>query len=492
MTDNVLRPYTQADVKRLRGRTKVIHSLAGNGAWRLRVLLHRAEPTRALGAMTGNQAVQMVKAGLLAIYASGWQVAADANTSGQTYPDQSLYAVDSVPALVRRINNALLRAEQIDALDDDKDLSKPYKHWLAPIVADAEAGFGGPLNAYELVKALIEAGAAGIHLEDQLSSAKKCGHLGGKVLVPTSQAIQNLVAARLAADVLEVPTVIIARTDALSAELITSDIDERDQPFIARRCHPADGAMEPVRTSEGFYRLTGDPMERCVARGLAYAPYADLLWFETSEPNLAQARAFADRIRAKFPGKKLAYNCSPSFAWSKKLSASEIASFQDELGKMGYAFQFVTLAGWHAVSHSTFDLAYDYNRRGMAAYASFQDHEFESQVEGYTAVKHQREAGTSYFDAVAQAISGGTSSTLAMHGSTEASQFAEHMSPDGIGSGHAPAQEEAGSPRAGDPGAQANGEPEADAVRAAPLAGPVQHLAATSSQADGEPGAGSC
>jgi len=421
--DDIKRPYTPADVKRLQGRTRIVHSLAENGAGRLRAMMVN-QSVRALGAQTGNQAVQMVKAGLKAIYASGWQVAADANTSGQTYPDQSLYPVDSVPTLVRRINNALLRAEQIDAMEEaDGQRSENHRHWLAPIVADAEAGFGGHLNTYELVKALIEAGAAGIHLEDQLSSAKKCGHLNGKVLIPTSQAINNLVAARLAADVLEVPTVIIARTDALSAQLITSDIDERDRQFVA----------PTSRTSEGFYHLTGDPMQRTIARGLAYAPYADLLWFETSTPDLAQAKQFAEAIHAQFPGKQLAFNCSPSFKWRKHLTDDQIASFQDDLHAMGYVFLFVTLAGWHANASSVFELALDYHQRGMGAYVKLQDREFTLEQAGYTAVKHQREAGTSYFDAIVSVITGGTSSTLAMKGSTEAEQFSEHATPYGVG-----------------------------------------------------------
>jgi isocitrate lyase len=371
-------------------------------------------------------AVQQVKAGLEAIYCSGWQVAADANNAGHTYPDQSLYPADSVPTLVRRINNAMLRAEQIDTLDDDGDLKKPYKHWMAPIVADAEAGFGGPLNAYELVKALVEAGAAGIHLEDQLASAKKCGHLGGKVLVPTKQFIQTLIAARLACDVLEVPTVIIARTDALSAQLITSDVDTQND---WKYCEHNKG-----RTSEGFYYLGGDPMERTIARGLAYAPYADVLWFETSEPDMHQAWRFADAIRGKFPGKMLAYNCSPSFNWKKKLSDVDIARFQDELGKMGYKFQFVTLAGFHALSHGMFKLAHSYKDAGMTAYAELQEQEFASEKDGYTATRHQREVGTGYFDTIAQIVSGGTASTLALEGSTETAQFTEHGAVDEVGS----------------------------------------------------------
>jgi isocitrate lyase len=441
----IVRPYTPADVKRLQGRTKVKHTLAENGAIRLRTLLSQLPYVKALGAQTGNQAVQQVKAGLKAIYCSGWQVAADANTSGQTYPDQSLYPVDSVPALVERINNALLRAEQIDALDDEDELvspgpnKKPFVQWMAPIVADAEAGFGGPLNVFELTKALIEAGAAAIHLEDQLSSAKKCGHLGGKVLVPMRQHIQALIAARLAADVMEVPTVIIARTDALSADLLTTDIDPRDAPYISMDLEMNGDGTEvkvPIRTPEGFYRLTGDPMERTIARGLAYAPYADMLWFETSEPDVEQAKRFAAAIHAKFPGKMLAYNCSPSFNWKKKLNEQQIASFQDDLGAIGYRFQFITLAGFHAISHSMYELAYHYKNSGMPAYARLQEQEFVWEAAGYTATKHQREVGTGYFDAVAQAISSGKSSTLALAGSTEAAQFVEHTDERAVGSGH--------------------------------------------------------
>lgn len=420
--DQPLRPYTWAEVKRLQGRTKVKHTLAEDGAIRLRALMRQGY-VRALGAQTGNQAVQMVKAGLKAIYCSGWQTAADANTSGHTYPDQSLYPVDSVPALVKRINNALLRAEQIEHYEN-KDV--PYTHWMAPIVADAEAGFGGPLNVYELVKHMIEAGAAGIHLEDQLSSAKKCGHLGGKVLIPTQQHIQGLIAARLAADVCEVPTVIIARTDALGAQLITNDADPADYEFISES-----------RTTEGFFRLCGDPMERTIARGLAYAPYSDMLWFETSEPDMQQARDFAEAIREKFPGKMLAYNCSPSFNWKKKLSDEDIARFQDELGAMGYTFQFITLAGFHSLAHGMFSLAKAYSMAGMTAYANLQAEEFMLEAEGYTATKHQREVGTGYFDAVANTITSGQSSTLAMKGSTESEQFTHGE----VGSDHVPAPE---------------------------------------------------
>lgn len=406
--EGVVRPYTEADVKRLRGKTRVEHTLARLGAERLWELMTSEAYVPALGAQTGNQAVQQVKAGLQAIYVSGWQVAADANLSGNTYPDQSLYPANSVPSLVRRINQALLRAEQIDVHEN----GDTNTHWLAPILADAEAGFGGPLNAFELMKAMIEAGAGAVHFEDQLASEKKCGHMGGKVLVPTSQFVRTLTAARLAADVMDVPTVIVARTDALSAQLITSDIDEGDCPFI-------DG----TRTPEGFYRLQGDPMDRAVARGLAYAPLADVLWFETSEPDVAQAEQFATRIHDKYPGKLLAYNCSPSFNWKKKLNAVEIGKFQERLGAMGYAFQFVTLAGFHALSLSMFKLAHLYSLCGMTAYADLQEEEFAQEENGYTATRHQREVGTGYFDAVAEVISGGKSSTLALEDSTESHQF---------------------------------------------------------------------
>jgi isocitrate lyase len=380
--------------------------LAQRGARRLWQLLKGQPMVPALGALTGGQAVQMVRAGLQAIYCSGWQVAADANLSGQTYPDQSLYPVDSVPALVRRINAALLRADQVDCSEGGAT-----RDWLAPIIADAEAGFGGPLNAFELMKALIEAGASGVHFEDQLSSEKKCGHLGGKVLVPTGQFIRTLVAARLAADVLDVPTVLVARSDADSATLLTSDVDERDRPFLTSE-----------RTPEGFFRIRGG--QPCaVARALAYAPYADMLWCETSTPDLAQARAFAEAVLARHPGKLLAYNCSPSFNWRKNLADHEIASFQRELGAMGYAFQFITLAGFHALNHGMFELARAYREEGMTAYARLQDAEFEAERQGYTAVRHQREVGTGYFDAVAEAVSGDGVSTLALTGSTETAQF---------------------------------------------------------------------
>lgn len=414
----IIRPYNMQDIWRLQGKTKVEHTLAKRGAGRLRGMLQRVSYTAALGAMTGNQAVQMVKAGLTSVYCSGWQVAADANTDGHTYPDQSLYSADGVPTLVKRINNALLRAEQIDCLEGKDDTQ-----WMVPIVADAEAGFGGPLNAFELMKAMIEAGAAGVHFEDQLSSAKKCGHLAGKVLVPPNQFIQTLIAARLASDVLDVPTVIIARTDADSANLLTSDIDPLDEQFIDR---------SKRRTTEGFYHLKGEPMDRCVARALAYAPYADALWMETSHPDIAQAQEFARRVHERFPGKSLFYNCSPSFAWSKNLDKETIAVFQRSLASFGYTYQFITLAGWHLISHGAFDMSHDYKNRGMAAYVELQDKEFQTMSIGYTAVKHQREAATSYFDAVAQAISGGTSSTLALQGSTESVQFTEHGHDDGV------------------------------------------------------------
>jgi isocitrate lyase len=400
------RPYTMDDAERLRGRFHVEHTIARLGAERLWKLLGSDSYVAALGAITGAQAVQMVKAGLQAIYLSGWQVAADGNLAGQTYPDQSLYPVTSAPALARRLNNALLRADQIESAE-----GKNGTYWLAPIVADAEAGFGGPLNAYELMKAMIEAGAAGVHFEDQLSSEKKCGHLGGKVLVPTGHFIRTLAAARLAADVLDVPTILVARTDALSAKLLTSDVDERDREFLTGE-----------RTSEGFFRIR-DGLESAIARGLAYAPYADLIWFETSTPDLDEAAAFAEAIHARFPGKLLAYNCSPSFNWKKHLDDEQIASFQDKLGEMGYRFQFVTLAGFHAVCASMFDLAQGYAREGMSSYVRLQEQEFALEEHGYTATKHQREVGAGYFDAVLEAISGGESSTLALRGSTEEAQF---------------------------------------------------------------------
>jgi isocitrate lyase len=402
----VERPYTTEDVERLRGRFHVEHTIAELGAERLWDLLHSEDFVPALGALTGAQAVQMVKAGLPAIYVSGWQVAADANLSGHTYPDQSLYPANSAPALVKRINSALLRADQIDSAE-----GKNGTYWLAPIVADAEAGFGGPLNAFEIMKAFIEAGAAGVHFEDQLSSEKKCGHLGGKVLVPTSQFVRTLVSARLAADVLGVPTVLFARTDALSATLLTSDVDERDREFLTGE-----------RTPEGFFHVTPG-IEAPIARALAYAPYADVLWCETSTPDLDEAAAFAEAVHAQYPGKLLAYNCSPSCNWKKHLDDQTIASFQRELADMGYRFQFVTLAGFHAVCASMFDLARGYAADGMTAYVRLQEQEFAAEEFGYTATRHQREVGAGYFDAVLEAVSGGESSTLALRGSTEEAQF---------------------------------------------------------------------
>jgi isocitrate lyase len=403
----VHRSYTADEVARLRGRFAIEHSIARLGAERLWQLLRSEEHVAALGAMTGGQAVQMVRAGLQAIYLSGWQVAADANSAGETYPDQSLYPADSVPAVVRRLNNALLRADQIDWSEGRDDT-----FWLAPIVADAEAGFGGALNAFELMKAMIEAGAAGVHFEDQLAAEKKCGHLGGKVLVPTSQFIRTLTAARLAADVLDVPTVLIARTDALSATLLTSDIDPADAEFLTGE-----------RTSEGFF-VVRDGIEPTIARALAYAPYADVLWFETSTPDLGEAREFAAAIHDQFPRKLLAYNCSPSFNWKSQLDDDQIASFQRDLGELGYRFQFITLAGFHALNLSMFELARNYRAEGMTAYAALQEHEFELEPDGYTATRHQREVGAGYFDLIAQAASGGQSSTLALRGSTEERQFA--------------------------------------------------------------------
>ncbi len=406
--DGIKRPYSKADVEKLRGSIKVEHSLARQGAMRLWELLHTRQYVNTLGAMTGGQAVQMVRAGLEALYISGWQVAADANSAGQMYPDQSLYPVDSVPNLVRRINAALRRADQIDHAEGRKE-----RHWLVPMIADAEAGFGGPLNAFELMKAMIDAGAAGVHFEDQLASEKKCGHMGGKVLVPTSQFIRTLVAARLAADVCDVPTLLVARTDAQSAKLLTSDIDERDLPFI-------DGKE---RTAEGFYRLKGNGDDFAIARGLAYAPYADLLWCETSTPDLKQAKRFAEALHEKFPNKMLAYNCSPSFNWKKNLDDTTIANFQRELGAMGYRYQFVTLAGFHSLNHGMFELASQYRESGMAAYSQMQQAEFDSEQYGYTATRHQREVGTGYFDQVTEIISGGNASTRAMVDSTEQHQF---------------------------------------------------------------------
>ena len=404
--DGIERPYGQAEVDRLRGSVRIEHTLARLGAERLWELLQREPYVAALGALTGAQAVQMVKAGLQAIYLSGWQVAADANLSGHTYPDQSLYPANSAPSLVRRLNSALLRADQIDAAEGHNGT-----HWLAPIVADAEAGFGGPLNAFELMKAFIEAGAAAVHFEDQLSSEKKCGHLGGKVLVPTSQFIRTLVAARLAADVLDVPTILVARTDALSATLLTSDVDERDHAFLTGE-----------RTSEGFFHVEPG-IEAPIARALAYAPYADLIWCETSTPDLDEAAQFAEAVHAEYPGKLLAYNCSPSFNWKKHLDDRTIASFQQELAAMGYRFQFVTLAGFHANCASMFELAQGYGHEGMSAYVRLQEQEFALEEFGYTATRHQREVGAGYFDAVLEAVTSGQSSTLALKGSTEEAQF---------------------------------------------------------------------
>jgi isocitrate lyase len=402
----ITRPYSAEDVLRLRGSIQIEYTLARLGAERLWHLLHTEPFVAALGALTGNQAMQQVKAGLQAIYLSGWQVAADANLAGQMYPDQSLYPANSVPHVVRKINQALQRADQIHHSEGKNSI-----HWFAPIVADAEAGFGGPLNVFELMKAMIEAGAGGVHFEDQLASEKKCGHMGGKVLVPTQTAIKHLVAARLAADVMGVPTLIVARTDANGAHLITSDIDPRDQRFLTGG-----------RTPEGFFRMRGG-LDAAIARGIAYAPYCDLIWCETSEPNLDEAQRFADAIHAEFPGKLLAYNCSPSFNWKKKLDEQTIATFQQQISEMGYKFQFVTLAGFHALNYSMFDLAREYRERGMAAYSELQQAEFASEDYGYTATKHQREVGTGYFDEVALAISGGEASTLALHGSTELAQF---------------------------------------------------------------------
>jgi isocitrate lyase len=407
----IKRDFTSADVQRLRGSFTVEHTLARRGAERLWNLLQTDPFVRALGALTGNQAMQQVKAGLKAIYLSGWQVAADANNAGQMYPDQSLYPASSVPEVVKKINNTLRRADQISHMEGDAST-----YWMAPIVADAEAGFGGPLNAFELMKGMIEAGAAGVHFEDQLASEKKCGHLGGKVLVPTQTFIRTLNAARLAADVCDVPTVLVARTDAHSATLITSDVDDYDHPWIDR----------DRRTSEGFFHLKQGKTHsvgHAIARGLAYAPYADLVWWETSEPDLGEAREFAEEMHRQFPGKLLAYNCSPSFNWRKKLDLQSIESFQEQIGAMGYKFQFVTLAGFHSLNLSMFELANGYSRRGMGAYSEMQEREFAAQEQGFTAVRHQREVGTGYFDAVAMAISAGKSSTTAMAGSTESDQF---------------------------------------------------------------------
>jgi isocitrate lyase len=406
--EGIERPYSADDVQRLRGSIPVEHSLARRGALRLWELLKREEPVRALGAVTGNQAMQMVRAGLDAIYLSGWQAAADANTAGAMYPDQSLYPANTGPELARRINRTLARADQIEHLEGGAT-----RDWFAPIVADAEAGFGGPLNCFEIMKAYIEAGAAGVHFEDQLAAEKKCGHLGGKVLIPTQAHIRNLDAARLAADVCGVPTLLVARTDAESARLITSDVDERDREFLTGE-----------RTPEGFFRLEeGTGVDHCIKRGLAFAEHADLLWWETSNPNLEDARRFAEAIHRVHPGKLLAYNCSPSFNWEAKLDRDTIARFQRELGAMGYKFQFVTLAGFHSLNHGMFELASGYRDRGMAAYSELQQAEFASEAAGYTATRHQREVGTGYFDAIATAISAGQASTVALSESTETAQF---------------------------------------------------------------------
>ena len=408
---NITRTYSAQDVVRLRGTVREEHTLARLGAERLRSLLETEEAVTALGAVTGNQAVQQVRAGLQAIYLSGWQVAADANLAGQTYPDQSLYPVNSVPQVVRRINNALLRADQVEWSERSSEGTAPRRHWLAPIVADAEAGFGGVLNAFELMKSMIAAGAAGVHWEDQLASEKKCGHLGGKVLIPTGAHIRTLSAARLAADVCGVPSLIIARTDAQSATLLTSDVDERDKPFVTGE-----------RTAEGFYRVRNG-IESCIARGLAYAPYSELLWMETSTPDLEVAREFAEAIKDVYPDQMLAYNCSPSFNWRAHLDESRIAKFSKELAAMGYRFQFITLAGFHALNYSMFDLARGYATEGMPAYIRLQESEFAAEPRGYTATRHQREAGTGYFDLVTQAIAP-QAETIALAGSTEAHQFA--------------------------------------------------------------------
>ncbi len=404
--NGITRRYAPEDVLRLQGSVVTEHTLAAMGAARLWRELQADEPVTALGTLTGGQAVQAARAGLRALYCSGWQVAADGNAAGEMYPDQSLYPVNSVPALVERLNNALARLDQVESLE-----GRGGAHWYLPIVADAEAGFGGALNVFELMKAMIRAGAAGVHFEDQLSSEKKCGHLGGKVLIPTQQAVRHLVAARLAADVCDVPAILIARTDANAAKLVTSDVDPVDRQFLTGD-----------RTPEGFF-VTKCGIETCIARGLAYAPYADLLWMETAEPNLDEARRFADAIQSRYPGKLLAYNCSPSFNWKKKLDAESIASFQTGLAELGYKFQFVTLAGFHALNHSFFTLARDFKARGMTAYAEFQAQEFASEPHGYSATRHQREVGTGYFDEVANVIGEGRASTTALRGSTEAEQF---------------------------------------------------------------------
>jgi isocitrate lyase len=404
----ILRTYEAEDAVRLRGSVAPDHTLARLGAERLWQLLADEDYVAALGALSGGQVVQMVRAGLKAIYLSGWQVAADANLAGHTYPDQSLYPANSVPAVVRRLNNALLRCDQIDWAE-----GRDGTDWLAPIVADAEAGFGGALNSFELMKSMIESGAAGVHFEDQLASEKKCGHLGGKVLVPTSHFVRTLTAARLAADVLGVPTVLIARTDALSASLLTSDVDPADAEFLTGE-----------RTPEGFFRVR-DGLEAAIARSLAYAPYADMLWFETSMPDMGEARAFAEEIHKSFPGKLLAYNCSPSFNWKRHLDEEQIATFQQELGAMGYRFQFITLAGFHSLNAGMFELARGYAANGMSAYVELQEREFALEADGYTATRHQQEVGAGYFDRVTAAVTGGQSSTLALHGSTEEAQFSE-------------------------------------------------------------------
>ena len=412
--DGIERTYSAADVARLAGSFHIRHSVAERGATRLWELLQSGSYLPALGAITGNQAVQMVRAGLNAIYLSGWQVAADSNAAGETYPDQSLYPANSGPDLCRRINRALIRADQIEHSEGGSK-----RDWLVPIIADAEAGFGGPLNAYEIMKAYIEAGAAGVHFEDQLASEKKCGHMGGKVLIPTAAHERNLMAARLAADVCRVPTLVIARTDAESARLITTDVDERDREFITGE-----------RTSEGFHRLkAGTGLAHCIKRGLSFARYADMLWWETSHPNLEEARLFAEAIHKRFPGKLLAYNCSPSFNWRANLDDAAIAKFQRELGAMGYKFQFVTLAGFHSLNHGMFDLATGYAKRGMSAYCELQEAEFASEPQGYTATRHQREVGTGYFDLVNLAVTSGTASTTAMSDSTENAQFKARKAP---------------------------------------------------------------
>jgi isocitrate lyase len=402
----ITRGYSAADVERLRGTVQIEHTLARRGAEKLWQLLQEQDFVHALGALTGNQAMQQVKAGLKAIYLSGWQVAADANLGGEMYPDQSLYPSNSVPAVVRRINNAFQRADQLHHAEGHDDID-----FFAPILADAEAGFGGVLNAHELMKGMIEAGAAGVHFEDQLASVKKCGHMGGKVLVPTREAVEKLIAARLAADIYGVPTILVARTDAEAADLLTSDVDEHDRPFCSGE-----------RTPEGFYR-TRAGLEQAVSRGLAYAPYADLVWCETGKPDLAYARKFAEAIHQKFPGKLLAYNCSPSFNWKKNLDDATIARFQHELGAMGYKFQFITLAGFHSLNYGMFNLAHGYAQRNMTAFVELQEQEFAAAEQGFSAVKHQREVGTGYFDAVTQTIQGGQSSTTALSGSTEEAQF---------------------------------------------------------------------